>query len=230
MLQYRSTEVSLADHSRKRRVGIQVAVSAGLIVAFGAAVNAVDDAKEHSAVLGITIATILIIVLVIATSLSSRTGVFPAILAVVLVIGAFLTSMSAFEMTPLRESIGMIREGDPPETLARNSLLLRLWICWCPTLLVAVMALAVSRRREVWLGLCVAVISGAASALLWGANYSACRPVWFRILKWPKFLSTGLLFLVAGTLTFVLAKAIGGARDRHARRGKIDIAQNDPFN
>lgn len=123
----------------------------------------------------------------------------------------FYTSMFLFESIPLlRETIGTIRSGQSAQTLVAHSFLMRLYLCWVPTVIAGVIISLLAKRRDLILWLSASFGIGLISAVLWGFNRIPRPAPWMYWMKWPKLLSTGLLVLLFVMLTGFLARSVGG--------------------
>ncbi|MHC4170373.1 MAG: permease prefix domain 1-containing protein [Planctomycetota bacterium] len=159
--------------------------------------------------LGASVGCLAILAMVVAALF--RVSRLLAALSIIAVVVIFYVSMYLFHVIPpLRETIGTIRAGQSGETRVINSFLMRLYLCWVPTVMTgAIMAMLARRRAYIlWLSACFG--TGLVSAVLWGLN-SVTRPApWMYWMKWPKLLATGLLALVFVMLTGLLARSISG--------------------
>ena len=132
-------------------------------------------------------------------------------LCMVALIAIFWVSMFLFHsIPPLRETIGTIRPGQSGKTDVTNAFLMRLYLCWAPTVITGIIMFLLAKRRACILWLSASFGTGLISAVLWGLN-SLPRPVpWMYWMKWPKLLATGLLALVFVMLTGFLARSVAG--------------------
>jgi hypothetical protein len=123
----------------------------------------------------------------------------------------FYVSMYLFQSIPLlRETIGTIRSGQSAQALVINSFLMRLYLCWVPTVIVGVVISLLAKCRDLILWLSASFGIGLISAVLWGVNHISCPAQWMYWMKWPKLLSTGLLALLFVMLTGFLARSVAG--------------------
>lgn len=130
-------------------------------------------------------------------------------LCILVMLVVFHASMFLFESIPLlRETIGTVRADQSEYTRVANSFLMRLYLCWLPTIMTGTIIAILARRRACILWLFVSLATGLLSAVLWGFRLMP-RPVpWMYWIKWPKLLSAGLLALVFVMLTGFLARSI----------------------
>jgi hypothetical protein len=143
----------------------------------------------------------------------------------------FFLSMTVFRAVPaLRSTIGTIREGQSPWTTVQNAFAMRLYLCWIPTLLTALLTLCLVRLPAPLLKFTASpspvrpptrllrfaapFTLGLLSAFLWAFNYLERPAPWMYWMKWPKLLSTGLLALIFVTLAGLLAQSLAARLPR----------------
>ena len=132
-------------------------------------------------------------------------------LCMVVLIIIFWASMFLFHSIPLlRETIGTIRPGQSAQTLVAHSFLMRLYLCWVPTVIAGAIMFLSAKRRACILWLSVSFAIGLISAVLWGFNNLPRPAPWMYWMKWPKLLATGLLALLFVMLTGFLARSVAG--------------------
>ena len=128
------------------------------------------------------------------------------ILTVLLV---FYASMFLFGSIPLlHETIGTVRAGQSAYTHAVNSFLMRLYLCWLPTIVTGAIIAVLVRRRACIFWLAMSLATGLISAILWGFRLLPHPAPWMYWMKWPTLLSASLLVLVFVMLTGFLARSI----------------------
>jgi len=139
---------------------------------------------------------------------------FLAALSILVVVVVFYVSMSLFELIPfLRETIGTARANQSAYTRALNSFLMRLYLCWLPTIVIGTIIALLVRRRVCIFWLAMSLTTGLISAVLWGFRLLPHTAWWMYWIKWPKLLSAGLLVLVFVMLTGFLARCIAERYD-----------------
>lgn len=132
-------------------------------------------------------------------------------LCIIALVVIFYASMFLFESIPLlRKTIGTIRSGQSAQTLVVHSFLMRLYLCWVPTVIAGVIISLLAKRRDLVLWLSASFSIGLISAVLWGFNRIPRPAPWMYWMKWPKLLSTGLLVLLFVMLTGFLARSVAG--------------------
>jgi len=121
----------------------------------------------------------------------------------------FYASMFLFGSVPLlHETIGTVRASQSAYTRAVNSFLMRLYLCWLPTIVTGVIIAVLVRRRACIFWLAMSLATGLISAVLWGFRLLPHPAPWMYWMKWPTLLSAGLLVLVFVMLTGFLARSI----------------------
>jgi hypothetical protein len=159
--------------------------------------------------LGAGIGCLAILAMVVAKLF--RVGRLLAGLCMIASVVIFYVSMYLFDSIPLlRETIGTIRSGQSAQTLAVHSFLMRLYLCWVPTVITGVIISLLAKRRDLILWLSVSFGIGLISAVFWGFNRIPRPAPWMYWMKWPKLLSTGLLALLFVMLTGFLARSVTG--------------------
>jgi hypothetical protein len=157
--------------------------------------------------LGAGIGCLAILAMVIAKLF--RVGRLLTGLCLIASVVIFYASMFLFQSIPfLRETIGTIRTGQSARTLIVHSFLMRLYLCWVPTIIVGVIISLLAKRRACILWLSVSFAVGLISAVLWGFTNLPRPAPWMYWMKWPKLLSTGLLALLFVMLTGFLARSV----------------------
>lgn len=132
-------------------------------------------------------------------------------LCMIVLVVIFYASMFLFKSIPLlRETIGTIRPDQSAQTLVVHSFLMRLYLCWVPTVIAGVIISLLAKRRDLILWLSASFGIGLISAVLWGFNVIPRPAPWMYWMKWPKLLSTGLLVLLFVMLTGFLARSFDG--------------------
>ena len=211
--------------ARFRRVRVARAVGLGILlvivcVVIGAWFNVFDDAVSGTdfvkslpgliwpiVYVGTAIGCLIILAMVVA-KLFHVSRLLAGLCTVALVV-IFFVSMFLFKSMPLlRETIGTIRSGQSAQTRVSNAFLMRLYLCWVPTVIAGAIISLLTKRRAciLWLSLSFAV--GLTSAVLWGFNSLPRRAPWMYWMKWPKLLATGLLALLFVMLTGFLARSV----------------------
>jgi hypothetical protein len=123
----------------------------------------------------------------------------------------FYASMYLFHVIPpLRETIGTIRPGQSGRADVVNAFLMRLYLCWAPTVITGVIISLLAKRRACILWLSVSFGTGLISAVLWGFSRLPRPAPWMYWMEWPKLLATGLLALLFVMLTGFLARSVAG--------------------
>jgi hypothetical protein len=206
----------------RKTIVMAVALLVASVVA-GVALNAVDDAahrvRGYAAYGAFALsAAAAIALLAIGAAALARARAVTAVLSVILVLLAVVGSQLLFNVSPLRHSIGWIRGDEMVAEQGTDRFAMRLYLCWTPSLIVGGASMLLSRGRRECIGFAAAITVGLGSAVLWGAQPYAPYHRWLIPLKWPKFLSTGLLLLVLLLLCQLLAGAIESFRHRHAYR------------
>ena len=223
LLEYVPPDVRRAEAQAVRKAIVVAVALLVASVAVGAALNAADDAahhvRGHAAYAAFALgAAAAIALLAIGAAALARARAVTAILSVILVLLAVVGSQLLFNVSPLRHSIGWIRGDETVAEQATDRFAMRLYLCWTPSVIVGGASLLLWRGRRGYIGFAAAMAVGLGSAVLWGAEPYASYHRWLLPLKWPKFLSTGLLLLVLLLLCQLLAGAIESFRYRHARR------------
>lgn len=213
--------------ARFRRVRAACAVGLGILlvivcVVIGAWFNIFDDAVSGTdfvkslpsfiwpiLYLGTAIGCLTILAMVVA-KLFGVSRLLAGLCTVALVV-IFCASMFLFSSIPLlRETIGTIRSGQSAQTRVSNSFLMRLYLCWAPTVIAGAIMSLLAKRRTCILWLSVSFAVGLISAVLWGFNHLPRPAPWMYWMKWPKLLATGLLALLLVMLTGFLARSVAG--------------------
>ena len=200
-------------------VGIMLIVSS---VVIGAWFNVFDDAVSGTDFVnslpglvwpilyfGTGIGCLAILTIVVAKLF--RVSRLLAGLCVITLVVIFGASMFLFESIPLlRETIKTVRSGQSAQTSVVHSFLMRLYLCWVPTVIAGVIISILAKRRDLILWLSTSFGIGLISAVLWGFDRIPRRAPWMYWMKWPKLLSTGLLALLFVMLTGFLARSVAG--------------------
>jgi hypothetical protein len=222
-LGYVSPDVRRAEARAVRKAILMTVALLVASVAVGAALNAADDAAHHVrghvayAVFSLGAAAAIALLSIGAAGLA-RARAVTAVLSVILVLLAVVGSQLLFNVSPLRHTIGWIRGDETVAEQATDRFAMRLYLCWTPSVIIGGASLLLWCGRRGYIGFAAAMGVGLGSAVLWGAQPYAAYHRWLLPLKWPKFLSTGLLLLVLLLLCQLLAGAIESFRHRHARR------------
>lgn len=222
VLEYVPPDVWRAEALAVRKAIVVAVALLVTSVAVGVALNAVDDAahhmRGHAAYAAFALgAAAAIALLAIGAAALARARAATAVLSVILVLLAVLGSQLLFNVSPLRHSIGWIRGDETLTEQATDRFGMRLYLCWTPSVIVGGASLLLWRSRRAYIGIVAVMAGGLGSAVLWGAEPYAVYHRWLLPLKWPKFLSTGLLLLVLLLLCQLLAGAIESFRHRDTR-------------
>lgn len=212
-------------HFRRVRAASAIALGVLLViisVVIGAWFNIFDDAvsgtdfvKSLPAMIwpvlyiGAGIGCLAILAMVVA-KLFGVSRLLAGLCMIALVV-IFCASMFLFKSIPLlRETIGTIRSGQSAQTRVVNAFLMRLYLCWVPTVIAGVIISLLAKRHDLILWLSASFGTGLISAVLWGVNRIPRPAPWMYWMKWPKLLSTGLLALLFVMLTGFLARSVDG--------------------
>jgi hypothetical protein len=125
------------------------------------------------------------------------------------VLATFFAAVFIFDNIPLlKEEVGFTHGNETPYVLAFKAFCMRIYLCWIPTIIVGIAILLLACKRKYVLLLCVSLCIGFLSAAFFGISRLGNLPIWLYFMKWPKFLSVGLLAMLFMMLTGILSISI----------------------
>ncbi len=197
----------------RRLSAMYLGVLSLLVVGAGAAFNIFDDSfsrmdfpKDLQPAIYLSALIGTLIVLSLLAAILFKVRFVPTIFATISVALTFVFAVMIVRATPARE-IFVFEASDDDFTRAWIGFFMRLYFCWCPTLIVVVSSLFVVRDRTQLRGSGVCLGIGLISAILWGTRNLGLGP-----MKWPKLLSTGLLAAVFVVLVWLVVRTLAKFR------------------